>query len=368
MVRGVAAAGLKMFAQPGDRASVNKTRTSLFQMRSRFRRRGPAFSEVIDVKRWWRFFVWAGALLWLTIMLVMLAGWLFNGAGMLHGEPLLTRTPPPTVTPPGRGYNVFGDSWQIEPKCITHVTKPCDIFELEFNNVGPVFTPDIGGFFADGSFVRIWPCDPKNGGNPVTGEHCFESVAPPVDHKGTYVLAMRAHNVNGWSDVRFYPQVVYEPSYGPTATRTPVLTRTATPRPTACVGMGGFPCTPTPDWRTPSRTPTPSKTPTPRPTRFTVTVTWTKSDGATGTGVPVLLAGESRWFWFFTPDNPELFVAVLPSACGVNGFIWTKLYAGTNVAVTVVIKDTQTGFSKTYTNPQGQLFQAVVDTAYERCQ
>jgi hypothetical protein len=55
-------------------------------------------------------------------------------------------------------------------------------------------------------------------------------------------------------------------------------------------------------------------------------------------------------FWFFSADNPELLVKVL-GGCAVNDKQWVFYAAGTNLGLTVTVTDTQTGETKTYTNP-----------------
>lgn len=44
-----------------------------------------------------------------------------------------------------------------------------------------------------------------------------------------------------------------------------------------------------------------------------------------------------------------------------------KLFGGTNVKVDITVTDRQTGKSHTYINPQGQMFQSVIDTGSLPC-
>lgn len=86
--------------------------------------------------------------------------------------------------------------------------------------------------------------------------------------------------------------------------------------------------------------------------RFTATVTWTDASGATGTGTPVGVAGNTQGFTFFTSDNVELTVKVLDGRA-INGHFWVFYGSLTNVAFTLTVTDTQTQAQKVYTNAQG---------------
>jgi hypothetical protein len=88
--------------------------------------------------------------------------------------------------------------------------------------------------------------------------------------------------------------------------------------------------------------------------RFTATVTWSTPDGRAGSGQPVPVAANTSGFWFFTPDNVDLTVKVLDGRAD-NGHFWVFGGSLSNVAFTLIVTDTQTGATKTYTNPQGQL-------------
>ena len=101
--------------------------------------------------------------------------------------------------------------------------------------------------------------------------------------------------------------------------------------------------------------------------RFRVTATWKTAAGQEGEAQPIPFTAESGSFWFFSPTNIELDVKIL-DGCFVNGRHWVFASGGTNVEVTLTVTDTQTGTVKTYTNPQGKIFQAVADTgAFTGC-
>ena len=57
----------------------------------------------------------------------------------------------------------------------------------------------------------------------------------------------------------------------------------------------------------------------------------------------------------------ELIVKVL-DGCGVNQRYWVFAGGLTNVQTVIPVRDTRTGISKTYINPQGTPFQPVQDT------
>jgi hypothetical protein len=72
-------------------------------------------------------------------------------------------------------------------------------------------------------------------------------------------------------------------------------------------------------------------------------------------------------FWFFQPDNPELLVKVL-NGCGVNQRFWVFYAATTNVELTMTVRDTNAGVTKTYFNPLNNPAPPVLDTsAFATC-
>jgi hypothetical protein len=72
-------------------------------------------------------------------------------------------------------------------------------------------------------------------------------------------------------------------------------------------------------------------------------------------------------FWFFSANNIETIVKVV-NGCAFNQRYWVFGGGLTNVAVTILVTDTQTGILRTYTNPQGTAFQPIQDTnAFATC-
>ncbi|HSF42941.1 MAG TPA: PQQ-dependent sugar dehydrogenase [Thermoanaerobaculia bacterium] len=101
--------------------------------------------------------------------------------------------------------------------------------------------------------------------------------------------------------------------------------------------------------------------------RFQVAVSWKTPEGQAGAGHAVPLTADSGLFWFFNQANIELIVKVL-DGCGVNNHYWVFAGGLTDVEATVVVTDTTTGASRTYTNPQGTAFKPVQDTqAFASC-
>jgi photosystem II stability/assembly factor-like uncharacterized protein len=100
--------------------------------------------------------------------------------------------------------------------------------------------------------------------------------------------------------------------------------------------------------------------------RFLVTASWA-APPADGAGQAVGLTADTGAFWFFSAANLELLVKVL-DGCSLNGHYWAFAAGLTNVGVTLTVTDTQTGESRTYTNPAGAPFPALQDTAaFDTC-
>lgn len=100
--------------------------------------------------------------------------------------------------------------------------------------------------------------------------------------------------------------------------------------------------------------------------RFRVTVSYATAAGANGPGMAVPLTGDSGYFWFFAAANIELVVKVL-DACAVNGRFWVFAGGLTNVHVVLLVVDTQTGATRTYTNSLGTAFAPLQDTSALAC-
>ena len=96
--------------------------------------------------------------------------------------------------------------------------------------------------------------------------------------------------------------------------------------------------------------------------RFRVTADWKGPDGVSGSGRAVALTSGSGYFWFFDSASVEIVIKVL-NGCAANQNYWVFGGGLTNVEVHTRITDTQTGFSKDYSNAQGTPFEPIQDTA-----
>lgn len=75
---------------------------------------------------------------------------------------------------------------------------------------------------------------------------------------------------------------------------------------------------------------------------------------------------ESAFFWFFSSTNFEMGLKIL-DACGLNNKFWVFISGLTNQGWTVRVRDTQSGATKTYSNPVGQLTATTADTSAFSC-
>lgn len=90
--------------------------------------------------------------------------------------------------------------------------------------------------------------------------------------------------------------------------------------------------------------------------RFEITVTWSAPQGTMGAGQAVELTDDSGYFWFFDQNNVEL-VAKLIDGRPVNGFFWFFTGSLTNVGLSIVVRDTETGIRRFYQTDVGEVRQ-----------
>ena len=91
--------------------------------------------------------------------------------------------------------------------------------------------------------------------------------------------------------------------------------------------------------------------------RFRVEALWRDFQGNQGVGHAVPLTGDTGTFWFFDPSNVEVLLKVLDGR-GLNDHFWVFFGALSSVEYSLTVTDTQTGFSRRYSNPSGQLASA----------
>lgn len=100
--------------------------------------------------------------------------------------------------------------------------------------------------------------------------------------------------------------------------------------------------------------------------RFRVSATYVAADGSLRNAMPVPLTTDSGYFYFFDASNVELVLKVL-DACASDGEWWVFAAGLTDVGVTLTVLDTTTHAQKVYTNPAGQAFAPIQDTAAFPC-
>jgi hypothetical protein len=100
--------------------------------------------------------------------------------------------------------------------------------------------------------------------------------------------------------------------------------------------------------------------------RFSVTASYQAPGGQPGGGHAVALTGDSGYFWFFASTNVEAFIKVI-DGCSLNDHFWVFDAGLTNVKASLTVTDTQTGLSRTYSNPQSTPFQPSQDTSAFSC-
>jgi ELWxxDGT repeat protein len=88
--------------------------------------------------------------------------------------------------------------------------------------------------------------------------------------------------------------------------------------------------------------------------RFRVEASWKDFQGNVGVGTAVAVTSDTGYFWFFNAANVEVVLKVLDGT-GVNGHRWVFYGALSSVEYTLTVTDTQTGLSRRYYNPPGQL-------------
>ncbi|HEV7535648.1 MAG TPA: ELWxxDGT repeat protein, partial [Acidimicrobiia bacterium] len=88
--------------------------------------------------------------------------------------------------------------------------------------------------------------------------------------------------------------------------------------------------------------------------RFQVEIAWQDFQGHTGVGHTLPLTADTGAFWFFDPANVEVIVKVL-DARSLNQAFWVFYGALSNVQYSLTVTDTQTGLTRRYDNPAGQL-------------
>jgi hypothetical protein len=103
--------------------------------------------------------------------------------------------------------------------------------------------------------------------------------------------------------------------------------------------------------------------------RFRVYGDWAvPTQNRSGYMVAVPATVDSGLFWFFGPNNLELFVKALNACVDPYNHYWFFASGLTNVQVTLHVDDTVSGQTREYDNPQGTPFPPIQDTsAFATC-
>jgi photosystem II stability/assembly factor-like uncharacterized protein len=96
--------------------------------------------------------------------------------------------------------------------------------------------------------------------------------------------------------------------------------------------------------------------------RFEVKAAWTTPAGASGAGQARPLTADTGSFYFFDQANVEVVIKVI-DGCALNQSFWVFAGGLTDVRTTLTVRDTATGRTRTYTNPQKTAFQPIQDTS-----
>ena len=87
-----------------------------------------------------------------------------------------------------------------------------------------------------------------------------------------------------------------------------------------------------------------------------VNVSFATDPGSDKPAVPERLGGNLGYFWFFSADNPEIFVKVVSACQTPFARVWFFASGLTNLGVRIHVTDRWSGLTKTYINPIGQPF------------
>lgn len=101
--------------------------------------------------------------------------------------------------------------------------------------------------------------------------------------------------------------------------------------------------------------------------RYEVRASWASA----GVGGAPAFVGDvgaaSAQFWFFDPENPELFVKIL-DGCALNGHAWVFVSGLTDLGVELTVTDTASGRTRRYLGAGGRPFAAIDDTSAFACE
>jgi len=94
--------------------------------------------------------------------------------------------------------------------------------------------------------------------------------------------------------------------------------------------------------------------------RFEITTEWEDFTMTTGDGQPVAVTPHSGFFYFFTPDNPDVVVKFVDKS-SINGNFWLFFGSQTTVEFTLRVVDSCDGSTISFFKPAGVAGGTVVD-------
>lgn len=102
--------------------------------------------------------------------------------------------------------------------------------------------------------------------------------------------------------------------------------------------------------------------------RFRVDVSWRTAEGNSGAGTAEILTEDAGYFWFFSPNNPEVFVKVLNACVAPFNSYWVFAAGLTDVETRLTVVDTAGRSVRVYDKPLGVGFDPIRDTsAFPTC-
>jgi hypothetical protein len=101
--------------------------------------------------------------------------------------------------------------------------------------------------------------------------------------------------------------------------------------------------------------------------RFVVSVRWTSVSGSDKVATSEQLGPSHGYFWFYSADNPEIFVKMVSACSTPHNRVWFFASGLTNLGVLIEVMDRSTFITKTYINPIGSSFAPILDTGGFPC-
>jgi hypothetical protein len=101
--------------------------------------------------------------------------------------------------------------------------------------------------------------------------------------------------------------------------------------------------------------------------RFVVRVLWSANAGSDSVATSEQLGPSHGYFWFYSSDNPEIFVKMVSACSTPHRRVWFFASGLTNLGVLIEVTDRSTSQTRTYVNPIGSPFAPILDTGGFPC-